>query len=80
MACDYDWITKIAADDVSQLRAIDLDRVMQAAMDRTVEHFPEFVKWLATARPDLSSRIQHILAEMVCELSADILRLTAAEG
>lgn len=53
----YRWAILPAADSVTRLRGIDLDRVLAPLPEANL---PGFVDWLIAQRPDLSDRIRAV--------------------
>ena len=56
-----DFIFKIAADSIGQLRRSDVERVLDNCSD---EELQPTAAWIVQQRPDLAARVQD---ELVCQ-------------
>ncbi len=65
----YRWAVLTAADCVGQLRAADLDRVLEPFPEMNL---PGFVAWLIASRPDLTDRIREVEEELDRRRSASV--------
>lgn len=55
---ELDYIIKISADDISQLRKCDVYRVLNAAIESHDKLFDDMVKYIKTMRPDLIEEVE----------------------
>jgi len=64
---DYQIVVAPAADSVTSLRAIDLDRVLMNAHDNFPASTCRFLGWLIEKRPDLKDRIDRAVDDLIAE-------------
>ena len=66
---DYERFVLISADDISKLRKIDVERVLEQS---AVKQFrQEFADWIKAKRPDLAQEVDAVLADIAPAMTYD---------
>lgn len=66
---DYERFVLISADDISKLRKIDVERVLEQG---AVKQFrQEFADWIKAKRPDLAKEVDEVMADIAPAMTYD---------